>query len=164
MGGFDLVPKARPERVDYCSHLASPSYPSMLETLRAPGPVGNHKEGTLVKTSVSRADLPALIGSVHAALSDASSPAAAKEELTPRVPINKTIRPDYIISLEDGRHSSAISLRAASHRSSTGLNGGLRSDYPMVAPSYSKARSELARALGLIQKAAGWKRKPAQKG
>ena len=53
--------------------------------------------------SVSRADLPALIGSVHAALSDASSPAAAKEELTPRVPINKTIRPDHITSLEEGR-------------------------------------------------------------
>src|SRR4051794_37315955 len=44
--------------------------------------------------SVSRVDLPALIGSVHAALSGASAPAAAKEELTPPVPINKTIRPD----------------------------------------------------------------------
>ena len=117
--------------------------------------------------SVSRADLPALIGSVHAALSDASSPAAAKEELTPRVPINKTIRPDHITSLEEGRpyrslkrHLTARGLTPEQYRA----KWGLRSDYPMVAPSYSKARSELARALGLGQKAAGRKWKPGKKG
>jgi predicted transcriptional regulator len=116
--------------------------------------------------SVSRADLPALIGSVHAALSVASAPVAAKE-LTPPVPINKTIRPDYIVSLEDGRqyrslkrHLTARGLSPEQYRA----KWGLRPDYPMVAPSYSKARSELARALGLGQKAAGRKRKSGKKG
>jgi len=117
--------------------------------------------------SVSRAELPALIGSVHAALSVASAPAAAKGELTPPVSINKTIRPDYIISLEDGRqyrslkrHLTARGLSPEQYRA----KWGLRPEYPMVAPSYSKARSELARALGLGQKAAGQKRKAGKKG
>ena len=116
--------------------------------------------------SVSRAELPALIGSVHAALSVASAPAAAKGELTPAVSINKTI-PDYIVSLEDGRqyrslkrHLTARGLSPEQYRA----KWGLRPDYPMVAPSYSKARSELARALGLGQKAAGRKRKAGKKG
>ena len=76
--------------------------------------------------AVSLGDLPSLIGSVHAALLGASAPAAAKEELTPPVPINKTIRPDHIIaSRMDGStaRSSAISRRAASAPSSTGRNG-----------------------------------------
>lgn len=111
--------------------------------------------------SVSRADLPALIGSVHAALSVASAPVAAKE-LTPPIPINF-----YIVSLEDGRqyrslkrHLTARGLTPEQYRA----KWGLRPDYPMVAPSYSKARSELARALGLGQKAAGRKRKAGKKG
>ena len=57
--------------------------------------------------SVSRTDLPGLIGTVHAALSGTSSPAQPDEKLTPPVPINKTIRQDYIISLEDGRRYKA---------------------------------------------------------
>jgi len=100
--------------------------------------------------SVSPTDLPGLIGTVHAA----------------PVPINKTIRPDYIISLEDGRRYKSMKR----HLTGRGLTPeqyrtkwGLRPDYPMVAASYSKARSELAKALGLGQKAAGRKRK-AKKG
>jgi len=117
--------------------------------------------------AVSLGDLPSLIGSVHAALLGASAPAAAKEELTPPVPINKTIRPDHIISLEDGRqyrslkrHLTARGLSPEQYRA----KWGLRPDYPMVAPSYSKARSELAKALGLGQKAAGRKWKAGKKG
>ena len=105
--------------------------------------------------AVSLGDLPSLIGSVHAALLGASAPAAAKEKLTPPVPINKTIRPDHIISLEDGRqyrslkrHLTARGLSPEQYRA----KWGLRPDYPMVAPSYSKARSELAKALGLGRK------------
>ena len=116
--------------------------------------------------SVSRAELPGLIGTVHAALSGTSAPAQAKEELTPPVPINKTIRPDYIISLEDGRryksmkrHLTGRGLTPEQYR----MKWGLRPDYPMVAANYSKARSELAKALGLGQKAAGRKRKAGKK-
>ena len=63
--------------------------------------------------AVSLGDLPSLIGSVHAALLGASAPAAAKEELTPPVPINKTIRPDHIISLEDGRQYRSLKRHLA---------------------------------------------------
>src|SRR5215207_6347601 len=101
-------------------------------------------------------------GPIVGALLGASAPAAAKEELTPPVPINTTIRADHIISLEDGRqyrslkrHLTARGLSPEQYRA----KWGLRPDYPMVAPSYSKARSELAKALGLGQKAAGRKRK-----
>ena len=93
-------------------------------------------------------------------------PAQSNEKLTPPVPINKTIRPDYIISLEDGRRYKSMKR----HLTGRGLTPeqyrtkwGLRPDYPMVAASYSKARSELAKALGLGQKAVGRKRK-AKKG
>ena len=116
--------------------------------------------------SVSPTDLPGLIGTVHAALSGTSTPAQPNEKLTPPVPINKTIRPDYIISLEDGRRYKSMKR----HLTGRGLTPeqyrtkwGLRPDYPMVAASYSKARSELAKALGLGQKAVGRKRK-AKKG
>jgi len=118
------------------------------------------------KNSVSRTDLPGLIGTVHAALLGTSAPAQSNEKLTPPVPINKTIRPDYIISLEDGRRYKSMKR----HLTGRGLTPeqyrtkwGLRPDYPMVAASYSKARSELAKTLGLGQKAAGRKRK-AKKG
>ena len=82
------------------------------------------------------------------------------------MPINKTIRPDYIISLEDGpRYKSMkrhLTGRELAERCKS-TKSGLSTDYPMVAASYLKARSELAKALGLGQKAAGRRRK-AKKG
>jgi predicted transcriptional regulator len=75
----------------------------------------------------------------------------------PPVPINKTIKGDHIISLEDGkgykslkRHLTGRGLTPAQYRE----KWGLRPDYPMVATEYSKRRSELALALGLGRKAA----------
>ena len=104
--------------------------------------------------SVTRADLPALISTVHAALKHAAEGTREPEPLVPPVPINKTVFPDHIISLEDGRRYKSMKR----HLSGRGLTPeqyrakwGLRPDYPMVAPSYSKARSELAKALGLGQ-------------
>jgi hypothetical protein len=79
-------------------------------------------------------------------------PAEPKAE--PPVPIKQTIKPDYIISLEDGRRYKSMK-RPLSSRGITPVQyrekWGLRPDYPMVAPNYSKARSELAKALGLGQ-------------
>ena len=117
--------------------------------------------------SVPRAELGALIGSVHAALAATSQPQPAQEARPePPVPINKTIRPDYIISLEDGRRYKSMKR----HLSGRGLTPeqyrakwGLRPDYPMVAPNYSKARSELAKALGLGQARKGRSGKTAAK-
>jgi predicted transcriptional regulator len=109
----------------------------------------------VAKNSVSAADLPGLIRSVHSALTKLSKPpTTAEEPATPPVPIKSTIRPDYIISLEDGRryksmrrHLAARGLTPEQYRA----KWGLRPDYPMVAQNYSKARSELAKALGLGQ-------------
>jgi predicted transcriptional regulator len=110
----------------------------------------------VTKHSVARADLPGVIASVHAALRGLTSPPAPEpEELVPPVPIRKTITPDFLISLEDGRRYKTLRR----HLTGRGLTPeqyrakwGLRADYPMVAPNYSKARSELAIARGLGQK------------
>jgi predicted transcriptional regulator len=116
----------------------------------------------VAKNSVQVADLPKLIESVHSALKDTAEGKPKPEPLTPPVPINRTIHGDYIISLEDGkkyksmrRHLSSRGMTPEQYR----MKWGLRPDYPMVAPNYSKARSELAKALGL-----GQGRKGAKKG
>ena len=106
--------------------------------------------------SVRAADLPELIASVHSALArlGTGTTEQSKEELHPPVPIKKSITPDFLISLKEGRRYK--SLRR--HLSSRGLTPeqyrerwGLARDYPMVAPNYAKQRSELAKALGLGQ-------------
>jgi predicted transcriptional regulator len=109
----------------------------------------------VANNSVAREELRSLIGAVHEALARTSKPpAAAREALVPPVPIKSTVRPDYIISLEDGRryksmrrHLAARGLTPEQYRQ----KWGLRPDYPMVAANYSKARSELAKAFGLGQ-------------
>ena len=111
------------------------------------------------KNSVPAAELPALISSVHVALETLGKPTAQEAEKTsPRMSIKKTITPDYLISLEDGRrykslrrHLGARGLTPEQYRE----KWGLPHDYPMVAPSYSARRSELARNLGLGRKNAG---------
>ena len=119
----------------------------------------------VAKNSVQVSDLPNLIESVHSALKETAEGKPKPEPLTPPVAINRTIHGDYIISLEDGRRYKSMKR----HLSKRGLSPeqyrqkwGLRPDYPMVAPSYSKARSELAKALGLGQFAKS--RKGATKG
>ena len=103
---------------------------------------------------VQRGELASLIDAVHSALVGAGRPEPVREQPVPPVPIKNTVRPDYIISLEDGRKYKSMKR----HLAGRGLTPeqyrekwGLRPDYPMVAPNYSKARSELAKALGLGQ-------------
>ena len=114
----------------------------------------------VAKNSVQVSDLPKLIESVHSALKETAEGKPKPEPLTPPVAINRTIHGDYIISLEDGRKYKSLKrgLSPEQYRQ----KWGLRPDYPMVAPSYSKARSALAKALGLGQFAKG--RKGATKG
>jgi predicted transcriptional regulator len=107
--------------------------------------------------NVQPAEIAPLLGGVHAALANIGKPPAEPIKLEPRVPINKTIKGDHIISLEDGRpykalkrHLAGRGLTPAQYRE----KWGLRPDYPMVAPEYSKRRSELALSLGLGRKAA----------
>jgi predicted transcriptional regulator len=106
--------------------------------------------------SVPVAELPSLIKNVHAALQNVGLPAAPQEEAkpTPAVSIKKSLTPDYLISLEDGkqykslkRHLGKLGLTPEAYRE----KWGLPRDYPMVAPNYAKTRSELAKSMGLGQ-------------
>ena len=108
--------------------------------------------------SVQTTALPDLISAVHAALSGLNAPPEpVADKPTPAVSIRKSITPDHLISLEDGksykslkRHLSGRGLTPADYRQ----KWGLPSDYPMVAPNYAKQRSELAKSLGLGRKPA----------
>ncbi len=109
------------------------------------------------KNSVKPTDLPALIDSVHAALQNVAHPTTQQEEPkpTPPVPIKKSITPDYLISLEDGKQYKSLKrhLRTKYNMSPEDYRSkwGLPKDYPMVAPNYAKARSDLAKQMGLGQ-------------
>ncbi|MEN5362586.1 MucR family transcriptional regulator [Brevundimonas intermedia] len=107
--------------------------------------------------SVSADALPALIANIHAALSGVSNgPVEAEPEpKEPAVPIRKSIAPDFLICLEDGRKFKSLKrhLRTKYDMSPEDYRAkwGLPKDYPMVAPNYAKARSELAKSMGLGQ-------------
>jgi len=111
----------------------------------------------VANNSVSLADLPDLIQSVFAKLTDlADGHVAEVADLVPAVPIKKSISPDFIICLEDGkklkmlkRHlMTAYGLTPEEYRA----RWGLKPDYPMVAPNYAKKRQDLARKIGLGRK------------
>jgi predicted transcriptional regulator len=110
----------------------------------------------VANNSVHRADLPDVIASVHAALQGlvAPKPMEPERQLQPAVSIRKSITPDFLISLEDGkkyktlrRHLGKLRLTPEEYRA----KWGLPADYPMVAPNYAQKRSELARSSGLGQ-------------
>ena len=115
--------------------------------------------------TVQPSEVPGLIASVHAALSQVSEgPVAPEPEpQEPAVPVRKSITPDYLICLEDGRKFKSLKrhLRTKYDMSPDEYRSkwGLPRDYPMVAPNYAKARSELAKQMGLGQGG----RKPARR-
>ena len=101
-------------------------------------------------------DLPALIKSVHSALSGTSQPEAPAEETVKltSAQIRKSITPDYLVSFIDGKKYKTLKR----HLTTNGLTFeqyrekfGLPKDYPSTAPAYSAQRSELAKKLGLGQ-------------
>jgi predicted transcriptional regulator len=106
-------------------------------------------------------ELGKLIEEVHSALQRAPN-GQAEPEPEPREPavsIRRSITPDYIISLEDGRKFKSLKRHL---KNTYGLTPdeyrakwGLPRDYPMVAPNYAKARSELAKSMGLGRKGSG---------
>ena len=85
------------------------------------------------------------------------SNSAKPEDLKPAVPIRKSVTPDYIISLEDGRKFKSLRRHLSSQYGLTPdeyrAKWGLPADYPMVAPNYAAARSALAKTMGLGRKA-----------
>ncbi len=105
--------------------------------------------------AISGEKLPDFIGSVYGALNRASTQGAEppKEELKPAVSIKKSVTPDYIICLEDGKKFKSLKrhLRSQYDMSPEEYREkwGLPHDYPMVAPSYAAARSDLAKNMGL---------------
>ena len=112
----------------------------------------------VANNSVPVNELSTLIGSVHATLANLANgaPEQPKEELIPAVPIKKSITPDFLISLEDGKRYKSLKRHLRTHYNLTPdqyrAKWGLPHDYPMVAPNYAKARSELATKMGLGQK------------
>ena len=111
--------------------------------------------------SVTAADLSGLISNVHGALHRTSfaMPAAPPEPLKPAHPIKRTVMPDYIVCLEDGKRFKSLKRHLRTHYALTPdeyrEKWGLPIDYPMVAPNYAKARSNLAKEMGLGQKRSG---------
>jgi predicted transcriptional regulator len=118
------------------------------------------------RNSVTLGGLPALIESVHSALSKLGAAEAAPkaEVLVPAVTIRKSITPGFLVCLDDGkrfkslrRHIGSLGMTPDQYRT----KWGLEKDYPMVAPEYAATRSALAKSIGLGQKRKGVaKRKP----
>lgn len=107
--------------------------------------------------SVAAGDLPGLIQSVHRALAGVASGAEATEAAPkePAVPVRRSITPDFLVCLEDGRKFKSLKrhLRTKYNMSPEDYRAkwGLPKDYPMVAPNYAAARSNLAKQMGLGQ-------------
>ena len=108
--------------------------------------------------TVSAHDLTALIGDVYAALQRTSAGVVVEpqpEPLKPAVPVKKSVTPDYIVCLEDGKKFKSLKRHLRTQYNVTPEEyrekWGLPADYPMVAPNYAQARSDLAKKMGLGQ-------------
>ena len=107
--------------------------------------------------SVSAGDLPALINQVHSALSRVSSghSEAPSEPLKPAISVKRSITPDHIVCLEDGKKFKSLKRHLRTQYNMTPEayreKWDLPPDYPMVAPNYAAARSQLAKQMGLGQ-------------
>jgi predicted transcriptional regulator len=102
-------------------------------------------------------DVPQLIKSIYSALSDLGGTHAIEEEaLKPAVAIRSSIKPDYIVCLEDGKKLKMLKRHLMTHYNLTPeqyrQRWGLAADYPMVAPNYAEKRRELAKKIGLGRK------------
>lgn len=104
--------------------------------------------------SVSISDMASLIANVHSALAGLGSacPAPAEPQ-EPAVPIRLSVKPDYIVCLEDGRKMKMLKRHLMTAYGMTPdeyrAKWGLPSDYPMVAPNYAETRRSLAMSIGL---------------
>jgi predicted transcriptional regulator len=105
--------------------------------------------------TVVATDLPAIIGDVHDALNKAAQRLGPveREELRPAVTVKKSVTPDHIVCLEDGKKFKSLKRHLRTHYNLSPEEyrekWGLPHDYPMVAPNYAAARSQLAKQMGL---------------
>jgi len=107
--------------------------------------------------SVSIEDLPSLITNVYGALAGLGNTAAVEEEKPePAVSIRASVKPDYIVCLEDGKKLKMLKRHLMTHYNMTPeeyrARWNLPADYPMVAPNYAEKRRELAKKIGLGRK------------
>ena len=113
--------------------------------------------------TVSPDELSRMINDVYNTLATVGHSAAPSEKAKPAVPVKKSVFPDYLVCLEDGRKlkmlkrhlNTAYGMSPEDYR----IKWGLPADYPMVAPNYAKKRSTLAKKIGLGTKP----RRPAKK-
>ncbi len=109
--------------------------------------------------SVQASALPDLIQQVYKALTMVGSEPAPTEKLEPAVPLKKSVFPDYIVCLEDGKKLKMLKRHLMTSYGMTPEayreRWGLPSNYPMVAPSYAERRSALAKSIGLGRKPSG---------
>src|SRR5690242_15867902 len=107
----------------------------------------------LSNNSVPAAELPNLIRDIYRALSTVGEAEIPSERPEPAVPVKKSVFPDYIVCLEDGKKLKMLKRHLASAYGMTPeqyrQKWGLDANYPMVAPNYAEKRSSLAKQIGL---------------
>jgi predicted transcriptional regulator len=110
----------------------------------------------VANNTVPKENLASLISDVFRSLSQLGQKTAPVEELKPAVSIKRSVQPDHIVCLEDGRTFKSLKRHLMSHYNMTPQEyrekWGLPHDYPMVAPNYAQTRSELAKKIGLGQR------------
>lgn len=103
--------------------------------------------------SVSINDVPTLISNVHAALAGLGAAATIEVRPEPAVSIRQSVKPDFIVCLEDGKRLKMLKRHLMTHYQMTPdeyrQRWGLTADYPMVAPNYAEQRRQLAKDIGL---------------
>ncbi|MBX9814575.1 MAG: transcriptional regulator [Proteobacteria bacterium SG_bin5] len=104
--------------------------------------------------SVAVSDLPTLISNVHNALTGLGGPAPEPEvKQEPAVSVRSSVKPDYIVCLEDGKKLKMLKRHLMTHYQMTPeqyrAKWNLPADYPMVAPNYAEQRRNLAKKIGL---------------
>lgn len=113
--------------------------------------------------TVGVGDIAQLIENVHNSLAKLHGTASQEEPLEPAVSVRSSIKPDYIVCLEDGKKLKMLKRHLMTHYNMTPEEyrerWNLPSDYPMVAPNYAEQRRQLAKKIGLGTKAKRSKRK-----
>lgn len=105
--------------------------------------------------TVASSELPHIISDIYQALSRASGTTSIpeREELRPAIAVKKSVTPEYIVCLEDGKKFKSLKRHLRTHYNLSPEEyrekWGLPHDYPMVAPNYAAARSQLAKKMGL---------------
>jgi predicted transcriptional regulator len=121
----------------------------------------------VMKNVVPVEELPALIREVYKTLSTVGDTPAPVEALKPAVPVTKSVFPDHIVCLEDGKQMTMLKRHLMTEHNLTvdqyRTKWGLPSNYPMVAPNYAETRSSLAKKMGLGRSRTVVAKKPVRK-